>query len=181
MNSQSIKKHLHTFMIQNYPTIRITAVLIIISAVFSCNIESTSAKKLTENEISIPEILKGKSEIESFVSSCVTEIRNLSIQQQQLVGEYQTITDERNRKNDLMAEVKKVTIHGRINDAFTKLSLINYEINLKSSTCEVKLNEEQKAAFNLIKRQLKNEIEQMMIEYKSNLKNKIQEKTYSKN
>ena len=153
-------------MIKTLPILKILAVAMAVLAIFSCNSESITEENLPEKKIFIPEILKGKTEIEFFVKSTETEVNRLSIQKQQLTSEYKSLSSESNRKNVLMADIKKVTINGRINNAFTKLSEIYNEIDLQSSAFESNLNDEQKKALRVITGELKKKIENTMIEYK---------------
>ncbi len=115
----------------------------------------------------IPETLKGNTEVETYLNQTSSKINQLAIETQQLITEYNNLSDSKNKKNDLMADVKKVTIRGKINASFKNLSEIYNEINLQKSALANSLNTEQKETLKVTTNQLKTKIDTLMIYCKS--------------
>jgi hypothetical protein len=134
---------------------------------FSCDSESIFEKNITSEKVTIPETLKGITEIETFLNQTTSQINQLAIETQQLITEYNNLSDSKNKKTGLMADVKKVTIRGRINAAFENLSEIYHEIDLQTSEMANLLNNEQKETLKVTTKQLKNKIDELMIYCKS--------------
>lgn len=154
-------------MLKTIPKFRTQAVVMTVLIFFSCNTDNKFEKDIASQKGLIPDTLKGLKEIEAFVTQAESEINYLSVQTQQLIEEYRILPDKSNKKNSLMADIKRVTIKGRINAVFADLSEIYSEIDLQKADLENQLNAEQKLAFNSITNHLKHKIDEVMINFKS--------------
>jgi len=135
--------------------------------IISCNDSTNHEQVFSPFKISTPNELKQFSEIEKFFIETDLRINHVSEQTEILISEYRQISCIKTKENNLMEEVKRVTISGRINAAFENLSEIYAEIDLQKSEFTNPLNWEQKKALELITNQLKNKIDELMIYYKS--------------
>ena len=139
----------------------VAALPIFISCISKTPVEQ---KSFSEN-ITIPDILKNSKDIEALVTKTESQINHLAVQSQQLIEEYRSLSDNSNKKNGLMTDVKKVTLKGRINGVFADLSEIYSKIDLQFSEFENLLNTEQKLACKSVSNQLKNRIDDVMIRF----------------
>jgi len=90
--------------------------------IISCNDSAIDEQVLSPLKITIPTELKQISEIEKFVTKTESQINHLSEETKILISEYRQISNSKIKKDNLMEEVKKVTINGRINSDFVHLS-----------------------------------------------------------
>jgi hypothetical protein len=135
--------------------------------IISCNDSAIDEQVLSPLKITIPTELKQISEIEKFVTKTESQINHLSEETKILISEYRQISKSKTKKNNLMEEVKKVTINGRINSYFVHLSEIYTKIDLQSSELKNQLTGKQIDGFNLITNEFKTRIDELMILYKS--------------
>ena len=154
-------------MLKTKPIFRPQTFVMTVLLFFSCNTENRFENDISPPKILIPDTLKGLKKIEAFVNETESEINYLSAQTQYLIEEYRIIPDKNNKKNSLMVDVKRVTINGRICATFTDLSEIYCEIDLQETDLENQLNAEQKLSLNLVSNQLKEKIEEVIINLKS--------------
>ena len=135
--------------------------------IISCNDSAIDVQVLSPLKITIPTELKQISEIEKFVTKTESQINHLSEETKILITEYRQISNSKIKKDNLMEEVKKVTINGRINSDFVHLSEIYTKIDLQYSELKNQLTEKQTDDFNLITNEFKIGIDELMILYKS--------------
>jgi hypothetical protein len=135
--------------------------------IISCNDSTIDEQVLSPLKITIPTELKQISEIEKFVTKTESQINHLSEETKILIAEYRQISNNKTKKDNLMEEVKKVTINGRINSDFVHLSEIYSKIDLQSSVLKNQLTGKQMDALNLITNKFKTRIDELMILYRS--------------
>lgn len=151
--------------------LKITAILktlfvvLTVSIAISCDTKTGLENDYVKNKILIPDILKESKDIEAFVTKTELQINHLTVQSQQLIEEYRSLSDKSDKNNGLMTDVKKVTIKGRINTVFADLSEIYSKIDSQFSEFENLLNTEQKSACKSVSNQLKNRIDEVMISF----------------
>lgn len=135
--------------------------------IISCHDSTNDDQVLSPFKIIIPAELKQISEIEKLVTKTETQINHLTEETKFLISEYRHISGCKTKEDNLMMDIKKVTIRGRINTGFENLSEIYNKIDFQTSELANPLNTEQKKALELITNQLKNRIDELMIYYKS--------------
>lgn len=135
--------------------------------IISCNDSTINEQVLSPLNIAIPTELMQISEIEKFVTKTELQINHLSEETKILISEYRQISKSKTKKDNLMEEVKKVTINGRINSDIVHLSEIYTKIDLQSSELKNQLTEKQMDTLNLITNEFKTRIDELMILYKT--------------
>lgn len=135
--------------------------------IMSCSDSAIDEQVLSPLKITIPTELKQISEIEKFITKTESQINHWSEETKILIAEYRQISNNKTKKENLMEEVKKLTINGRINSYFAHLSDIYTKIDLQSSELKNQLTEKQTDDFNLITNEFKTRINELLILYKS--------------
>ena len=114
--------------------------------IISCHDSTNGDLVHSPLKVIIPAELKQISEIEKFVIETESGINNISEETKILISEYRKISGSNTSEDNLMEDIKKVTIRGRINTGFENLSEIYNKIDFQTSELANPLNTEQKKA-----------------------------------